>query len=209
MGEIATALGLDKGIGARLSASPPSAVARQIACGGRRSRRRRRARDRRVREQPPLAPRSLESSASPGDGGGRGVSAGRPPQDTDLLSGLVDERRREAEPLAARMRPRSLDEVVGQRAILGPGGFLRAAVEEDRVPSMVLYGPPPVLDPDLDPDRPGPVPAYGVEPYDPSMDVTEYGVMPYDPALDRPAPPDPALLRSPPKPRPPENDSSS
>jgi putative ATPase len=40
------------------------------------------------------------------------------------------------------MRPRTLDEVVGQPALLGPGGFLRAAVDEDRVPSMVLYGPP-------------------------------------------------------------------
>ena len=65
-----------------------------------------------------------------------------PPQDTDLLSGLIEERRQASEPLAARMRPRSLDEVVGQPALLGPGGFLRAAVEEDRVPSMVLYGPP-------------------------------------------------------------------
>ncbi|MGI9539928.1 MAG: replication-associated recombination protein A, partial [Miltoncostaeaceae bacterium] len=65
-----------------------------------------------------------------------------PPQDTDLLSGLVEERRQASEPLAARMRPRTLDEVVGQRALLGPEGFLHAAVEEDRVPSMVLYGPP-------------------------------------------------------------------
>jgi putative ATPase len=40
------------------------------------------------------------------------------------------------------MRPESLDEVVGQPALLGPDGFLRRAIAEDRVPSMVLYGPP-------------------------------------------------------------------
>ncbi len=46
------------------------------------------------------------------------------------------------QPLAARMRPETLDEVVGQPALLGPDGFLRAAIAGDRVPSMVLYGPP-------------------------------------------------------------------
>jgi putative ATPase len=40
------------------------------------------------------------------------------------------------------MRPRTLDEVVGQPALLGPDAFLRRAIAEDRVPSMVLYGPP-------------------------------------------------------------------
>src|SRR5690606_23332153 len=45
-------------------------------------------------------------------------------------------------PLPARMRPETLDEVVGQRALLGPDGALRQAVEADRVPSMILYGPP-------------------------------------------------------------------
>ncbi|MEW6583360.1 MAG: replication-associated recombination protein A [Actinomycetota bacterium] len=40
------------------------------------------------------------------------------------------------------MRPRTLDEVVGQPRLLGPDGFLRRAIAEDRVPSMVLYGPP-------------------------------------------------------------------
>jgi putative ATPase len=46
------------------------------------------------------------------------------------------------EPLAARMRPRSLDEFVGQEQIIGPGRVLRRAIESDRVPSMVLWGPP-------------------------------------------------------------------
>ncbi|HXU44723.1 MAG TPA: replication-associated recombination protein A [Thermoanaerobaculia bacterium] len=45
-------------------------------------------------------------------------------------------------PLPERMRPRSLDEIVGQEAIVGPGGFLRRAIEADRVPSLVFWGPP-------------------------------------------------------------------
>ncbi len=45
-------------------------------------------------------------------------------------------------PLAARMRPESLAEFVGQEHILGPGTVLRQAIERDRVPSMVLWGPP-------------------------------------------------------------------
>jgi putative ATPase len=46
------------------------------------------------------------------------------------------------EPLAARMRPRTLDEFVGQEQIVGPGRALRRAIESDQVPSMVLWGPP-------------------------------------------------------------------
>jgi putative ATPase len=45
-------------------------------------------------------------------------------------------------PLAARMRPRSLDEVVGQEHLLGEGSALRTAIERGRPHSMVLYGPP-------------------------------------------------------------------
>jgi putative ATPase len=45
-------------------------------------------------------------------------------------------------PLAARMRPRTLDEFVGQEHIIGAGRALRRAIEEDRVPSLVLWGPP-------------------------------------------------------------------
>ena len=45
-------------------------------------------------------------------------------------------------PLAARMRPRSLDEFVGQRHILGHGQLLRRAIEADRIQSLILYGPP-------------------------------------------------------------------
>jgi putative ATPase len=46
------------------------------------------------------------------------------------------------QPLAARMRPRSLAEVVGQEHILGPGKLLRRAIEADRLGSIILYGPP-------------------------------------------------------------------
>ncbi|MSQ09055.1 MAG: replication-associated recombination protein A, partial [Dehalococcoidia bacterium] len=49
---------------------------------------------------------------------------------------------RKVAPLAARMRPESLDDFVGQEHLLGDGALLRHAIEEDRVPSMVLWGPP-------------------------------------------------------------------
>lgn len=45
-------------------------------------------------------------------------------------------------PLATRMRPRDLDEFVGQRHLLGEGKVLRQLIERDRVPSMVFWGPP-------------------------------------------------------------------
>jgi putative ATPase len=45
-------------------------------------------------------------------------------------------------PLADRMRPRSLDEVEGPDEVVGANGFLRRAITEDRVPSLVLWGPP-------------------------------------------------------------------
>lgn len=45
-------------------------------------------------------------------------------------------------PLATRMRPRSFDEFVGQEHIVGPGTVLRRSIEEDRIPSMILWGPP-------------------------------------------------------------------
>ena len=46
------------------------------------------------------------------------------------------------QPLAARMRPHSIDEVLGQDKILGPGKLLRRAIEADRLNSIILYGPP-------------------------------------------------------------------
>ena len=46
------------------------------------------------------------------------------------------------QPLAARMRPRNLDEYAGQAHILGPGQLLRRAIEADRIQSLIFYGPP-------------------------------------------------------------------
>ena len=45
-------------------------------------------------------------------------------------------------PLADRMRPESLDEIAGQSQLLGPRGFLRKAIESDRLPSLIFWGPP-------------------------------------------------------------------
>jgi putative ATPase len=47
-----------------------------------------------------------------------------------------------ASPLAERMRPRDLSEVVGQEKVVGEGGFLRRAIAADRVPSLIFWGPP-------------------------------------------------------------------
>jgi putative ATPase len=46
------------------------------------------------------------------------------------------------EPLAARMRPRTLDEIEGQEHLLGPGRLLRRNIEGDRITSMIFWGPP-------------------------------------------------------------------
>ena len=45
-------------------------------------------------------------------------------------------------PLAARMRPRTFEELVGQQHVVGPGRVLRKAIEADRIPSIILWGPP-------------------------------------------------------------------
>ena len=63
------------------------------------------------------------------------------------MSDLFDEptgpdRNASGQPLAARMRPRSLEEFVGQEHLLAPGRLLRRAIEADRLGSIVLYGPP-------------------------------------------------------------------
>jgi putative ATPase len=65
----------------------------------------------------------------------------------DLTMDLFDrtpdvEERRAPPPLADRMRPRALDEFVGQAHLLGPGKVLRLAIERDEIPSMILWGPP-------------------------------------------------------------------
>ena len=46
------------------------------------------------------------------------------------------------QPLAARMRPRTLEEFVGQDHIIGPGRLLRRAIQADQLSSLIFYGPP-------------------------------------------------------------------
>lgn len=48
---------------------------------------------------------------------------------------------RETMPLAARVRPRTLDEIVGQEQLIGPGTYLRQAIEQDQLTSVIFYGP--------------------------------------------------------------------
>ena len=60
----------------------------------------------------------------------------------DLFAAAVEERLANRAPLAARLRPRSLDEVVGQQHLLGPGKPLRILIESDRLSSVILWGPP-------------------------------------------------------------------
>ncbi|HEX4775555.1 MAG TPA: replication-associated recombination protein A [Acidimicrobiia bacterium] len=54
----------------------------------------------------------------------------------------MEERLARRAPLAARLRPRTLDEVAGQRHLLGPGKPLRVLIESDRLTSVILWGPP-------------------------------------------------------------------
>ncbi|MFI5045577.1 MAG: replication-associated recombination protein A [Acidimicrobiia bacterium] len=60
----------------------------------------------------------------------------------DLFAAAVRERLEGRAPLAARLRPRTLDEVVGQEQLLGPGRPLRVLIEGDRLSSVILWGPP-------------------------------------------------------------------
>jgi len=60
----------------------------------------------------------------------------------DLFSGQRAEALRRVQPLAVRMRPRTLEEFVGQESFLGPGKLLRRLLEADRLQGAVFYGPP-------------------------------------------------------------------
>ena len=60
----------------------------------------------------------------------------------DLFSGAAADRIAQRAPLAARMRPHSLDEIIGQSHLVGPGAPLRALIEADRLTSAILWGPP-------------------------------------------------------------------
>lgn len=63
-------------------------------------------------------------------------------QDKSLFDHAHRERMRRDQPLAARMRPRTLDEFIGQDHILAPGRLLRRAIQADRISSLIFYGPP-------------------------------------------------------------------
>src|SRR5882724_8818331 len=60
----------------------------------------------------------------------------------DLFAGTRQKNLARVAPLAVRMRPRSLDEFVGQQHFLGPGKLLRRMLEADRLTSVIFYGPP-------------------------------------------------------------------
>ncbi len=60
----------------------------------------------------------------------------------DLFTEAANQRQLENPPLPIRLRPRTLDQLVGQQHVLGEGSALRLAIEQDRPPSMILFGPP-------------------------------------------------------------------
>ncbi len=64
------------------------------------------------------------------------------PAGDDLFAAAATEQLRGRAPLAARLRPRSLDEMVGQHHLLGPGQPLRALIDTDTLSSVILWGPP-------------------------------------------------------------------
>src|SRR5687767_13196187 len=71
----------------------------------------------------------------------------RRPETPDMSGSLFEDDNSPAPPpadapLADRMRPQSLDEIVGQGHLLDPGKPLRTAIEHDQTPSMILWGPP-------------------------------------------------------------------
>jgi putative ATPase len=60
----------------------------------------------------------------------------------DLFEAALNERLAAQAPLAARMRPQSLDDMVGQSHLIGPGMPLRGLIESDRLSSVIVWGPP-------------------------------------------------------------------
>src|SRR5438105_11047306 len=70
------------------------------------------------------------------------LPAVRPPARAPKQGALFGGVRPAGEPLAARMRPRDLDDFVGQERVVGEGRPLRRMVERDEVPSLIFWGPP-------------------------------------------------------------------
>lgn len=60
----------------------------------------------------------------------------------DLFSLHADQEKSKKAPLAARLRPKTLDEFIGQQEIVGEGRLLRRAIQADRLSSVIFYGPP-------------------------------------------------------------------
>jgi putative ATPase len=76
---------------------------------------------------------------------GRAILPGSQPTEViliDIFSDVREAHRQKARPLAARMRPRSLDEFIGQEQFIGEGKLLRRMLLADRLNSLVFYGPP-------------------------------------------------------------------
>jgi putative ATPase len=65
-----------------------------------------------------------------------------PRRDDDLFTAAAEDRLRRRGPLADRLRPRTLDQIVGQDHLLGAGRPLRALIDADRLSSVILWGPP-------------------------------------------------------------------
>ena len=61
--------------------------------------------------------------------------------DISLFTEIEDDTRKKAAPLAVRMRPSTLDDLVGQESAVGPGSWLRTAIEHDQLSSVILFGP--------------------------------------------------------------------
>ncbi len=70
------------------------------------------------------------------------MASSRKKKTADLFAPARAANLRQAQPLAARMRPRTLDEFVGQQHFLGPGKMLRRLLQADRLGSAVFHGPP-------------------------------------------------------------------
>jgi len=70
------------------------------------------------------------------------MSPRKAPRQSDMFAQAGEEQRDREAPLAARMRPRSLDEFVGQEHLVGEGHILRRLIESDSVPSILFWGPP-------------------------------------------------------------------
>lgn len=67
---------------------------------------------------------------------------GMAPEETDLFQLSLRRQLERESPLANRLRPRTLEEFIGQEHIIGPGRLLRRAIEADQLSSLIFYGPP-------------------------------------------------------------------